>query len=390
MTIIFFFPKPIRKSRYKTFQLERLEKEGHDILIIDATKYFNNDQKLPQEKIFHNTFNISSRQDLDQLKLPEEKVLFVTADTHLNTSSSLLNKLIRPGDILLSYSNKAFAPVRLESNFVKKNLEKLINFFDDKLPLYKLKIYYKLYHKQIIPDYFLGSTTYLTPLKVKLTVRKDKRIFVHSDDMNEIIDLVPASFKQSKKTAVFVDQALPFQGKIAPGLNEDFFPETYVEDYYKKLNKSLELLKTKLDLEEIIIALHPSSGFFIDEINNYIPSFRKEIWKTAQLVRDSDYVIIHFSAAVGFAIYFDKPVIILSDSVMISNKAWKEAITYFNEKLGISLFNMDNIKSVESFDINQNLELYRDHKINYIKDNSIPENSYYYAIKKIAVEENLK
>ncbi len=383
MTIIIFSPKGIRPSKRNLFQLEKLEEEGFHIQIINASTLFKRKNLPPQKEIHENTVYFKTQFDVDNFSIEEKKVLFIVSDAHLNIASNVLSKIKRNQDVLLSYSNKTFAPVYQTKYPLKKFSQLLLSGLDKIFPLYFFKHYYKLKHKQLIPDYFLGSTEYLTPTKIQLTVKPKNRIFGHSDDFNEILQLDKYS-DVSSRNCVFIDQAMPYQEIILEKNSDKFLSNSYMDEYYSNLNFWLIAIKKKYNIDDVVIALHPRSILFIDEIKKHLPDFELISGNTVKLIKESFIITGHFSAALGCSIYYEKPIILFEDKTILSETAWKEAISYFNTELGIPVIDMYSRNQENlNLDLKINTEAYKKYKTCYIKDNSIYENSYYHAIKKI-------
>lgn len=386
MTLVFFFPKPIRASRRELFQLERLEKEGYKIVVLDATKYYDKTNEFSQPEIYHHTIDCATREDFVNFgkTLPNEPVLFVTSDLYVNSASSIFKILIRKNDKLLAYSTKDFFNGNFPENKPRLLLEKLVRGLDKYFALHYLSFYYKWKYGIIIPDYYLFSTNYTIPIKIYLTVKKQNRIVVHNDDYNLILKPEPSIIDNKRKIGVFVDQAIPFAIQTHPLLyKKEDLPKDYVENYYQNVEKSLLYLKEKLELDEIVIALHPNSSNFKNELSGKFSAFRSFAGKTQELIRDATIIFTHNSTALGYAVIFRKPVIIFKDEFVMGKKI-KKATCFFLNDLDMKGFYIDREhEEISNDDVKINISKYSEYTRNFIKDNDIQENSYYYAIKKI-------
>src|SRR5690606_22442153 len=146
---------------------------------------------------------------------------------------------------------------------------------DKYFPLHFFKFYYKWKYDIVIPDYYLFSTNYVIPVKIYLTIKKQNRIVVHSDDYNHILNPAPPVIDSKNKIGVFVDQAIPFAIQTHPKIyKKEDLPKAYIKNYYKNVCKTLLYLKKNLELDEIVIALHPSSNLFKKELEGKFFPFR--------------------------------------------------------------------------------------------------------------------
>ncbi|SKB36904.1 hypothetical protein SAMN05660776_0767 [Salegentibacter holothuriorum] len=389
MTLVFFFPKPIRASRRELFQLDRLEKEGYNIVVLDATKYYDKTNKFPQPRIYHRTIDCATREDFVNFAktLPNEPVLFITSDLYVNSASPVFKSLIRKNDKLLAYKTKAFSNGRFSENKTRLFLEKIIRNLDKHFALHFFNFYYKRKYGILIPDYYLFSTKYIIPVKIYLTVKKQNRFVIHNDDYNLILNPEPSIIDNKKKIGVFVDQAIPFAIQTHPQLyKKEDLPKDYVENYYENIEKSLFYLQEKLNLDEIVIALHPNSNNFKKELVGKFANFRTFSGKTMDLIRDASIIFTHNSTALSYAVIFEKPVIIFKDEFVMGEKI-KKGTCFFLNDLDMRGFYIDReFEEISNNDIKINKKRYKEYTQNFIKDNNIQENSYYYAISKIKQE----
>jgi len=149
--------------------------------------------------------------------------------------------------------------------------------------------------------------------------------------------------------------------------------------FYLDINKFLFLIKKKYKCE-IKIALHPKSkikkNFFIKEYDCYLN-------RTAELVKESKHVIMHYSTAVSFGVLFKKPITFLtSDNLNRIRPGAK--ITYLAYLLKSQLINIDRFKKTVKLKKNFDKKSYNNFTNQYIKHpKSTGENSWKYLLKNI-------
>jgi hypothetical protein len=142
------------------------------------------------------------------------------------------------------------------------------------------------------------------------------------------------------KYAVFLDINLPFQTDLEilgmPRLN-------HVE-YFKDLNKFFDLIEKKYQLE-VVIAAHPTSNY---DLSNF--EFRKIFrLNTAELVRDSEFVITHHSTSISYAVLNYKPIVFVYTDEMkkIYNENVLKEIKAQSSYLNRSSHNISSIYNAE-------------------------------------------
>ena len=384
MKIIFFLPVIIRDAHMRIFPLERLEKEGHTVIILDATEYFGVYKRTATEPLLlKHTIECKTRENFISFKndFSREPVLYVTNSSYLRLAKDVLSILVRKQDKLLSATTRTFAGLHTYHKGVRKFIENFIRSSDHILPWYSLRIYYKYFRGNYIPDYFLGSTEFLLPLKAYLTVKRKNRFLVHSDDVNQVYEPLEGYIDPQKRIGVFMDQMIPYINRRNPGTIPESMEENYKNDYYSNLRRCLNQLKKQFDLDEIVIALHPEAKTLREEIDKKYQGFRTFENVAHELIRDSFVVFGHFSTVIGFAIFYKKPVILINDHLI--NSTFKKGINSFIQEIDAQVVNMDQPEDLDKTSLNFNQRAYFNYTRKFMKDNEIKDNSFYYAIKEI-------
>ncbi|MDT0649640.1 hypothetical protein [Autumnicola edwardsiae] len=384
MTVIFFCPNILRNAHRRIFQLDRLKEEAYDFIFLDATAHYNNKPTATDKLILENTKKCNSLEDFKAFRerLPAAPVLYVSFDQYLQFAAPVLNILVRKKDKVLSYHTKRFSSVHIPSNPVRKFTDKIVRKADKILPLHLFKQYYRRRYGFFIPDYFLCSTSNLIPSKIFFSVKRKNRIVVHSDDINHTLENKPSLFDTNKRVGVFLDQMMPYQTILHSGIKQETPPEGYKDYYYERLIATLQHLQEKLELDEIIIALHPDAVKFKDEIDQSFKNYRTFIGVTHELIRDSKIVFAHSSTALGWAIYYKKPVVLMKENYIMRQLMGKY-MHFFEEKLGFQSYPMEAKKSAPIPVLSFDHQKYNDYTTKFLKDNHIKENSYYYAFNYI-------
>jgi hypothetical protein len=138
------------------------------------------------------------------------------------------------------------------------------------------------------------------------------------------------------KYAVFLDQNLPNH----PDFNLLGMPTLNSNNYYSSLDRFFTLIE-ELHRIKIVIGLHPSANDQSENFNG------RETYKMhiAELVKDAEFLILHCSNSVSYAVLNYKPtVFIYSDEIKI---LYKETIACKIEQLAsyldANIYNLDQI-----------------------------------------------
>ena len=354
--------------------------------MLDATKFYGNKSTATEEIILNNKVECAVEEDFYKFResLGKDPVLYISFDQYMNFASPILRILVRKQDKVLSYHTKRFSTAQFPTNKLRLLFDKVVRKADRLFPIHFFAPIYRWKYKIFIPDYYLCSTNYVIPTKAFLTIKRNNRIVVHSDDINNTISLKKSlTFPEEMKVGVFLDQVLPFQDRLHPKITPPI-PSDYVELYYKNLEKTLWKLKEELSLDKVVIALHPDAVKLKQELADKFIGLDTMIGTTNELVMDADIVFGHSSTALGLAVFYKKPVILLKDKFLMKDfDLIKKFTLFFEEALGFKSVYMDEPFELpeKAFKIDE--EKYNDYTRKFLKDNDIQENSYYYAIKKV-------
>jgi len=391
MNIVFFVPKILRDSHRYIYDFDHFKATGFNFTILDATIFYGNFATATEEIILNNRYIIKDEKDLINYSqsLSKENILYVIKDHDLNYSSRELKKIIRKGDIILSYNTKTFAEIESPPKW-RLLIENSVRKLSRVLPLHFLKYYYSFFYQIPLPDYYLCSTSYLLPIKAYLTVKPQNRFSVHADDMNHILSTTNNQFvKKGEKLAVFLDQGIPFLHHTHPGVYNEPFPNDYLDNYYSNLITTFSNIKKEFKIDEIIVALHPDAIAFKKELHGKFQGIKTIIGKTKDLIKDADLVLAHNSTSINFAIYYEKPVIILKDAIIYNyHPRIKKLFDFYTNYLKMNSLYMDVDSNFETLQPYIDHNKYKLYKKRFLKDNDIQENSFYYTVRNIIERES--
>ena len=373
MTLIFCFTKIFRNAHRQIFGLDKLLQQGYNIILLDMSEMYGGNPTCDDKLMLELRVQCSDQSDLVQFrkKLAFRPVIYICNDTYLSFARKAFEILIRKQDQLLAFKIKP-TPFQTRTDRGVKLFFKRVLY---KCPVSIVKISRFIYQKRnnyFIPNYFMSTTRYDLPLKALLTVKKKNIIIAHSDDVNEILE-DGSKVQTQKRIGVFLDQILPFasKGRVEEGI------------YYRNLNKTLKRLEKFFDLEKIVIAEHPESIAFAEELRDKFKGFERHRGKTQQLIKNSTVVFAHYSTSIGLAVFYGKPVVLLIDYNLEKMQWISKAIRTYKKMLELSLIDMGQKDFSHLLNIKVNKYLYRDYVSKYMKDSNLKEKSYHYAIRKI-------
>ncbi len=214
---------------------------------------------------------------------------------------------------------------------------------------------------------FLNTDIYIHLVSGKLSRISSEKVYgknlqlkSHSFDYNIYLENI--SKKKYLDKIVFIDQdwPLPFELVIRGGKKFVTF-----ENYWKSLNIFFDYLENKFN-KKVIIARHPRAKKDI-KISN-----KKIVYNfTDQLIKNSFLNITHTSNAIQFALFYKKPLLIISTNELEQN----QDTAVYSDMLALSKSLHKNILNVDRFselqllkEMKVNNQIYNTYINNYVKE----------------------
>jgi|TARA_B100001964_G_scaffold240608_1_gene310812 hypothetical protein len=226
----------------------------------------------------------------------------------------------------------------------KKNifhfLRYLINFNVPPKKIFKFfqKRYYNLKKAQLPDILFAGGLASSKNSRIK------EKISGHSMDYDVYLKLKDKPENKTANYAVFLDEDLVSHPDYI--FNIDFGPPHSQFQYYSILLKFLKKFEMETNLK-VKFAIHPKSHN--NNLKNLLQDFDYSIGDTAELVKNSNVVLLHASTSISYAILFKKPAIFLTSQKL--KKSWiGPRINYLAKTINSKVLNMDD-------DLNNSLNL---------------------------------
>ena len=163
-----------------------------------------------------------------------------------------------------------------------------------------------------------------------------------------------------EKYAVFLDLNMPYHSDLA----REGLKTVNPHDYYQSLNRFFSLLEKQSDVK-VIIAAHPKTNTSTSAFGDR----RVYRLKTAEIVKEAEFVITHHSTSLSYAVLNIKPCIFIYTNEMkklYSNSRIRE-IKSFADYLDAPVYNIDKLNSTDRVVIKQPNRLrYNDYKYSFV------------------------
>lgn len=189
---------------------------------------------------------------------------------------------------------------------------------------------------------------------------KSKILDVNSFDYDKYVKTKNSEKLVINKYCVFLDEYFPFH----PDFEMLNIRTIEANEYYDNLNRFFDLLENKFKVE-VVIAAHPKADKYIEK--DYFNNRKVFFNKSAELTRNSEFVIVHCSTSVSFAVLNKKPILTLtSNAIKEVMPNYFNFITHFSEILDSSLINIDDSKPTEIILREPNPVKYSKYAYNYL------------------------
>ena len=397
--IIFVTNYPIDKRDAKRFGFEILNDAGFKILIWDVSEFFyKNIEKINIDYYESNYVVTTKFYSLKEIKSETKKMekhdVLIIAGTTINIRSIktfLLNKMFRKTHGYYTAITWGDHPIHVSED--KKNV-----FLANSIRLVRFirRIFYKNYLASVIwrefndstiIKYVINVTNLISPLETVWLATLGERIpkisigkktvlrFIHNLDYDLFLEMNNNNTSNQFRPVVILDSMGP--------LHPDYLAESRestisLSTYSKMINIFINKFEIETD-KKIIIAAHPRSD--LETIRKLYGDTDVFFHKTSEIVSQSSAVIsIDGSTAIGFAVMWRKPLIILNSNVFDSQS--RKFNKLFSSLLGATEIDLDSDYSIPRI-MGIDNDLYDDYQNKYIKRPGTPNNLFW----KVVVED---
>ncbi len=335
--ILILLPGPFLKRDYERFGIETLKK-NFLVKAVDFTAWIYPELWKEYSKIvFKNEDHvvISCKSDfltllnkinpvivIDGLQ-DNKKANWIRQQTKKNKKNLFvkleINLIPFPKSNIIKTSKKLFYLLLKPSEFIYKMIKIL-----------KQK-YYSL--RKINPDINVVGC-----LVAKKKSKAKNKVNAHCMDYDIYLDIKNKPANNKNSYAVFLDEGMTYHTdysilNVKPPIGED--------EYYPLLVKFLNKFEAEVKLP-VLFAIHPRTpNHIIKRFPNLLKGIKYQIGKTAELVRDSNMVLLHQSTSFSFAVLFNKPAVFLTSN-KLRNSWLGPRIDNFAKIINGQIINMDN------------------------------------------------
>lgn len=380
MKVLILIKQPLVKRDFNRYGIEFLLSKGHEITILDLSDLVH--PETPNDRTEEiNDSRIEIRKIGSQKLLKFEKKTFSGNDLIINLIQSLgveystyiaLNMIAKSGTPYLIFAPSVYPGAIWE----RGDRSGYKTFQDYWLRLKTMNIFNSILYR--LPRQFIGirEADYIvyngnaSQMKNELVGEKTTPIFAHTMDFDLFLNNKKSIFVQ-ENIAVFIDQALPnhpgfISLKIAGKINADA--------YYRKLRMVFDAIENHLNLR-VVIAGHPRSD--LRNIQTEFGDREVSFGKTVDLIAKSRIVLAHYSTAIGLAVLFQKPVMLLANKEMYDlHPKYKYVFEKFSNVLGVPINFFDEPDEVNLSNLLYvNEKLYEGYINEYLKACGSPSRS---------------
>ena len=160
-------------------------------------------------------------------------------------------------------------------------------------------------------------------------------------DVEKYYQLQQDNNHRNGRYVVYIGQYFPFHADTQRLEGADVV--RLAPSFYKSLNTFFERVEKEMDCE-VIIAEHPSAK----HTENPFGGRQIIYYQTAELIRDSIAVCMHFSNSSSFVILYDKPVALLECKAITETVRFCRHNREFAAALGRKVVDIDSIEEVKS------------------------------------------
>jgi hypothetical protein len=368
--IVFVVQSPLTRRDYRRHGIEYLQRQGGDIRVIDVTALiFPNVAPRPSDPVEACPVPLTiCRSHADWINCNEYllqatlTVCLVGSGYVTLTNLPILRAISRaPGAFMLFMTNLHPQP-RVKSRAVgivaRIKRFRLWPSLLARVPLRLLGVRHVDYvvhggRKTIVARPLVGP--------------QSKLIVGHSTDYEACLAATSVPETQSN-TAVFLDQNFGFhRDPIASGIRQPASAELF----YSALRKFFDRIEAELGVA-VVIAAHPRSGY--DSVQKLFGDRKVVKERTAELIKESNLVIACYSTAIGMAVWFGKPLVMIATKEVVSHPNLAGVVESFAHALGKDIIFIDEPDAFSTQDMRRiDRNRYDAYVEDFIKMKSSPE-----------------
>lgn len=196
-------------------------------------------------------------------------------------------------------------------------------------------------------------------------------LWLHALDYDLYLDELAKPVEIDDEPGVFLDSYLPFHPDFARSGSPS--PAT-PDEYYPLFRKLFDHIEDSLGVH-MQIAAHPRSRY--EDHPDYFGERPVIRGKTAELIRESKFVITHNSTSINLAVLFRKPIVFVTTNQL--NEGWMGLdIESMASRFGKKSINLDEPLSIDwDRELSVNEDAYLKYENDYIKKPDSPKSKFW-------------
>lgn len=336
--IIYLFRVPISKRLLKRFFIDDLRARGQDVECWNLCSFLHSKEVFSNEVEADFVIDVLSKSELRKRILAEKENDTSFAITfNCQWRTLWIYKLLHKLDMHILFFSVGLLPSPINDGgaimFRVRTAGKLLMHGHItrvlEWPLYKLG-----YALSGLKDRPYETVFAAGEIAMKRHAGVPRVIPINDHDYDDYLWMDSEESQSHGRTVVFLDQ------------NQGLHPDATMmgrnavnpESYQRGLNAFFHYIEQRFGCR-VIIAAHPTSNYGPQTFHG------RDIikFKTAELVRDSEFVLAHDSTSLCFAVLFQKPVLALYNDEFraLGGSSSLPMIRAFSEALGAPMYNVD-------------------------------------------------
>lgn len=369
--ILYFIESPFDRRDYERLGVEVFIKNGFEVYVWDFSPLLNPEIchiKVSDPITYEKYRRFLTKKEALSSILKESQGSFVVNRLRYGPSSFFVYKALSknrtPYSVPMSNAVPSIAQKPQSADVLKKILRvtprKLINYVFWRIPHRCLGVRSACFN-------LAGgelSTKYPYPVG-----SSTETLWLHTMDYDIYLRECHKLVQTKKNLGVFLDEYFPFHRDYL--MPENIPKPATSEKYYPSLCNFFDFLEENYGVC-INIAAHPRSKY--EEYPDYFGGRRVIRGKTAQMVKESEFVIAHSSTSLNFAVLFGKPVIFITTKELQQSSYQGPFIKLMASWFGKLPINIDNPIEIDwDKELTVDKKAYSKYKNCYIKKNGSEE-----------------
>ena len=366
--LIFINYLPLTKKVAEDFYMSKLIDRGFEVKYLDVTNIFFKNISISDTIERDYITKINSYKDLKVFFEDKKDAIYIILVTY-ELRVLKLHRFFKKYNLKTMFFARYGLPIYGNRNNNRNIFQKILALI--KMPS-KINGFFKGFFKNYFAKFVvlfgyvkLYDVVFAAGELVKNSFKKNVKIVIEINyyDYDKFLEIKDktGNILIDKKYCVYLDEYAPFH----PDFVVLGFPTLEPYNYYNSMNNFFDLVEKRFNIE-VVIAAHPKA----DYTKNFFNGRKIFKYKTAELVKNSEFCFSHISASTCFSIFFNKPLFFIytNEFKKLYEKNNFSFMVRISNVLGRQIFNINDIDDkfdFNKFDMNVDSKLYSDYIINY-------------------------